>query len=29
MITLFIISCDASKNNFGYVSIDDEKAEIL
>ena len=29
MITLFLISCDAPKNNFGYVSIDDEKVEIL
>jgi len=26
MITLFLISCDAPKNNFGYVSIDDEKS---
>jgi len=26
MITMFIISCDAPKNNFGYVSIDDEKS---
>ena len=26
MITMFLISCDAPKNNFGYVSIDDEKS---
>lgn len=26
MITVFLISCDAPKNNFGYVSIDDEKS---
>tara|TARA_B100000674_G_scaffold167879_1_gene135224 strand:+ start:1439 stop:1933 length:495 start_codon:yes stop_codon:yes gene_type:complete len=26
MITIFLISCDAPKNNFGYVSIDDEKS---
>ena len=26
MVTMFIISCDAPKNNFGYVSIDDEKS---
>jgi len=26
MIALFLISCDAPKNNFGYVSIDDEKS---
>ena len=26
IITLFLISCDAPKNNFGYVSIDDEKS---
>ena len=26
MIKMFIISCDAPKNNFGYVSIDDEKS---
>ena len=26
MITLFLISCDAPKNNFGYVSVDDEKS---
>ena len=27
IITLFLISCDAPKNNFGYVSIDDEKKQ--
>ena len=26
MFTMFLISCDAPKNNFGYVSIDDEKS---
>ena len=26
MITMFLISCDAPKNNFGYVSIDDENS---
>ena len=26
MITMFLISCDAQKNNFGYVNIDDEKS---
>ena len=26
IITLFFMSCDAPKNNFGYVRIDDEKS---
>ena len=26
IITMFLISCDAPKNNFGYVRIDDEKS---